>query len=316
MTHSLIDEAHDTDDLEDQTVDTGGSFDDGPAPAGYTMARFVGYVEVGKRKQPDYQGKKRGDCEEVRVYFELNSPKHQREVEIDGVTKTFTNTVSVKMGKKLGDKASFAKLLKKMSYGRDIKHMSKMLGEGFLIQVMHNTVAATADKKERTYANIKDEDGNWLIGAPVTPSLDGDGAPLSVPEPSQPLKLLLWNKPTQAQWDSLFIDGTRTVKDAKGVETEQSKNWLQEDIVSNAVNFSGSPLETMLGGLGDLTLTADPVAAPETAPKAAPVEHKAAATAKAVAAPVAADPVVEPVAAQKVEVASANTGDILADLGL
>jgi len=74
-----------------------------------------------------------------------------------------------------------------------------------------------------------------------------------VPEATIPLRLLLWDQPTTEQWDSVFIDGTRTVK-RDGIEVQESKNWLQQDIVENALDFGGSPLEIMLNGIDNLEL--------------------------------------------------------------
>lgn len=325
--NSLIAQAKASTENEDQTKDDSPDFDNGPAPVGYTPARFVGYVEVGKRHQKPFQGKEKPDCQEVRLYFELNGPKHRREVEVEGVKKTFTNMISIKLAKKTGEKASFAKLLRKMTYGRDsIKHMAQMLGEAFLIQIVHNTVAKTADKPERVYANMRDAEGTFLIQAPsVTDPITNETKPLAVNEPTQPIKLLLWEHPSQEQWDSLFIDGSRTVKDPKtGVETEQSKNWLQEDIVTGAVDFEGSALQALLGGLGDLNL--DPqdevIEAPEEkpAPKAEPAADPLAG--KDAGAALESKPVEKPVEEPKqtkqdvTGTPAANPADIMADLGL
>lgn len=258
--NALVNQAKEnTEKLENQTETTsGGDFEYEVPAAGKTPARFVGYVEVGKRPQRPYQGKDKPPAEEVRLYFELNGKKHQREVEVDGEKRIFTNTISVKLTKKLSDKAGFTKLFKQMLYGRDgITHMAQMLGEGFLINVVHNTVKKEG-QKDRTYANMKDDNGNWLIEAPmVYDPISETSQPIPVPEVTQPVKLLLWDAPSKEQWDSIFIDGTRTVKGDDGQEREVSKNWLQEDIVQNALNFHGSALEAMVGGLGDLDLTPD-----------------------------------------------------------
>ncbi len=289
------------DTLEDQSVaKEGGNFSDEPYPAGKTPARFIGYVELGLRKQRPWQGKEKPPAEEVRLYFELNGKKHQREVVVDGVAKTFTNVLSLTLSKRQGEKASFYKLFKKMQYGRDsINHFHQMLGEGFLVDIVHNTVAATADKPARTFANMHDADGNYLIGAPMyqaDPMDDSSWAPIPVPAATVAMKLLLWKAPSKEQWASIFIDGTRTVKEKDGSTKEVSKNWLQEDIVSNALNFPGSPLEALLSGLSGLSLENDmPTAAPESAAKApsaaaATTAPKAAETAPSEAPAASADP--------------------------
>lgn len=272
-----INEAVDT--LEDQTVTKDGDFTNEPHPKGLTPARFIGYVEVGRRPQKPFQGKDKPPADEVRLYFELNGPKHRRDVDVNGTMTQFTNVIAVKMAKKLGDKAAYKQLFNKMTYGRDsIRHMAQMLGEGFLINIEHSTVPAADGKPAKTYANMKDANGVWLLSAPVvTDPLTGVSTPVPVPAPLQPLRLLLWDRPTKEQWATLFIDGEKTIKDAKGLERTVTKNWLQEDIVTGALNFEGSPLQVMLGGLGDLSL--EPVvaaSAPEKAAEVAPTGTPAA----------------------------------------
>lgn len=301
--NSLINEAIDAvDELEDQSeAKSGGGFERETPPAGPTPARFIGYVEVGKRKQKPFQGKEKPDADEVRLYFELNGKKHLREIEVDGVKKIVSNILTVKLSKKLDQKAGFFKLFNKMRYGRDsIKHMVQMLGEGFLVTVIHNK-KKDAEGKEQVYANLRDDDGNWFVGAPMylTDPLDPDSsAPLPVPAVTQNVRVFLWDKPTKAMWDSLFIDGHRTVKDDKGVERQVSKNWLQEDIVQNARNFEGSPLQALLGGLGDLSLTPDEPKAQEKPKESPPASGAANPPAKGSEAPPASsDAAADPLAA-------------------
>jgi len=118
------------------------------------------------------------------------------------------------------------------------------------------------------------------------------------------VKLLLWHAPTMEQWNSLFIDGSRTFKDEKGVERTVSKNWLQEDIVQNALNYEGSALQALLGGVGSLDL--DPTPSATASEPATTVATAAAATTPAatVAAATAAPPA-----------AAAGADDLMASLG-
>ena len=246
---------------EDQTeTQTAGEYEREVPATGAHVARFVEYIEIGKHKQKPFQGKAKPDAEEVRITFELLHPKKSIiEYEHDGVKKVRGQLISIRAKKSLSDKASFKKLFNSMTYGRDgIKHMAQMLGEPFLVQVVHN-VSKDAAGKEVTYANLS-KDGVFLIGAPqhVDPMTDVV-TKLPVREPITPVRILLWNNPTKETWDSLFIDGTRTVKTADGTETEQSKNWLQEKIMS-ATDFNGSPLHALLNNVGDLPLEDAPVA--------------------------------------------------------
>lgn len=242
---------------EDQTVDTGGGdYEYKVPPAGVTVAVFKEYIETGKHPQKPYQGKAKPDAEMVELLFELTHPvKNKNEYEIEGEKMVAYDTIRVRMAKKTGEKAAFKKLFNAMTYGRaDKKHMAQMLGEGFLVTVIH-AESGEGDNK-RTYANLRNKEGTWFVNAPRTQAdpLDPESQPkaIKVPEGLRPVRIFLWDNPTKETWDSLFIDGTRTVKDGNK-ETQISKNWLQEKIMS-AKNFQGSPLDAMLNKLTDLNL--------------------------------------------------------------
>ncbi len=270
---SLMDQARAS--TNDQTKTT--VFENDIPPAGKTFARFVGYVEVGKRPQKAFQGKPKADCREARFTFELNGPKHCREVEIEGEMKQITNVIGIKMTIKTAENSGFIKLFGKMTYGRDgIENFPQMLGEGFLIDIVH-APGKDRDGKDVTYANMKDADYNYLIGAPqMSNPATNELMTFDIPEMTIPLRLLLWDQPTNEQWQSVFIDGTRTVK-RDGLEVQESKNWLQQDIVENALDFAGSPLEIMLNGVDGLEMPGDIGKGVDMEQLAAEVEAEAAA---------------------------------------
>lgn len=239
---------------EDQSVEQTSQFNDDPIQAGKTVGRFIEYIELGKHKQKDFQGKKKPDAEMVRLTFELLHPtKNMREYEVEGETRKSGQLISVKMSKKLSDKANFKKLFKKMTYGRDsIKHFAQMLGEAFIIEIFHNVTKV--DGKDVTYVNI-DKDGEYGIGAPViVDPMTDERKVLDILPPTKPIRLFLWSNPTKATWDSLFIDGTREKKNEDGTTTQVSKNWLQELILS-AADYQGSALHNLLGGVADLPVS-------------------------------------------------------------
>ena len=243
---------------EDQTITKeGGDFEYQIPPAGATLGRLIEYIELGKQPQRPYQGKDKPDAEEVRLTFELLGPKHINEIEVEGEKRKVSNIISFKVAKKFGDRAKFKKIFNKLTYGRaDHKHMAQCLGEPYLLTVYHNEVGEGSDKK--TYANLNDKDGNYGIAAPmITDPLTQNVTDLKdkCPASLRSRKVFLWDHPTQETWSSLFIDGTREVKDNKGNVTQESKNWLQELILS-ASNFSGSPLDTMLSGVSASDITA------------------------------------------------------------
>jgi hypothetical protein len=244
--------------VDDQTeTQEAGVFEREVPAAGVHVARFIEYIETGKHKQKPYQGKEKPDAEVVRVTFELLHPKKSIiEYEHEGEKRVRGQLITIRVKKSLSDKASFKKLFNAMTYGRDgIKHMAQMLGEPFLVHVTHNTVKGT-DGRDNVYANLN-KDGVFQIGAPrhIDPMTEVV-TKLPVREPIAPVRIFLWNNPTKETWDSLFIDGTREVKAPDGSVTQESKNWLQELILS-ATNFNGSALDSLLHGVSELPVAED-----------------------------------------------------------
>jgi len=229
--------------MEDQTVVTtftGGSL----ATEGKTVGRFVEYVELGKQPRK-YNGKPKDPADQVRLVFELNGPKNRKDIEHEGETKTITERIYLTLTKSNSDKSGYYKLLDKMRYGReDITHMAQMLGEGFVITVVHRK----SDDGKKTYANVSGPGGAWFIDPPFNEdAVTNKRTAYKIPEPSADVKVFLFNVPTQESWDSLFIDGTFEDKDDKGNKRSKSKNFIQETIMK-ATNFPGSELEAMLAG--------------------------------------------------------------------
>lgn len=253
---------------DDQT-ETKASFERSLPPAGPTVGRLVEYIELGMQARKAYKGKEKKPVDAVRVTFDLLHPeKNVRKGEGEYADKVFNDRITVTMSKLLDGKAAFKKLFNTMQRGREnIKHMAQMLGEPFIITVLHNK----SQDGTKTYANIKTEDGTWLVAAPVVvDALAGTAQDISgkIAPPISPIRIFLWDNPTKETWDSLFIDGTYTRKNEKGVEEEVSKNFIQSKIVT-ATNFEGSPLEGMLGGMPDLPTAEEEGEEPETGDAAA-----------------------------------------------
>lgn len=239
----------------DQTqTKTGGDF--APAAEGTSLARFVDYIEVGEQKQKAYQGKAKPPTSKVMLTFELLSSKWVKEIEVDGKKKTVADRITITIPLSLHKKAGFKKLFEKMRYGRDdIVHMAQMIGEGFKVTVTHNKVD-DGPNKGKVYANITDEDGNYLVGPAVKKEENDEGEiigtkKLKVPEPLSDMRMFLFDEPTPETWESLFIDGEKEVQDDKGKNKKVSKNWIQNMIIA-AENFEGSPLQAMLEGSEEL----------------------------------------------------------------
>lgn len=240
----------------DQTQTKTGGGDFTPPPAGTTVGRFVDYIEVGLQKSRPYKGKEKPPTNKVYVTFELLGKAYIKEIESEGKKRTVADRITVPLSMSLHEKSSFKKLFKKMLYGRQgIDHMSQMLGEAFKITVVHNETGE-GDKK-KVYANITDEDGNFLISSPVKQEMDDEGnvvgtKKLAVPDAISNERMFIWDEPTDECWESIFIDGEKEVTDEKtGKKKTISKNWIQ-NMITSALNFEGSPIQAFLEGSEEL----------------------------------------------------------------
>lgn len=218
-------------------------------PAGKTVGRFIEYIELGVQPQRAFKDKAKPPVEEARIVFELLSPgKNMREIELaDGTKKQVADKIARNYTLKLNEKALFYKLYKGMKGKRsddEISHISQMLGEAFLIEVEHSK----PNKDKKVYANITS------VTAPeMEDAITGKVTKLPVPKALSPVRAFIFDVPSLAAWNKLFIDG----KQERNGE-QVSKNYLQEKI-AKAINFAGSKLEAMLEGadaLPDLTETA------------------------------------------------------------
>lgn len=237
-----------------QVATKGGGGNYTPPAKGVTLGRFISYVEVGLQKQRPYQGKKKPPADMTHWTFELLKDKNIRKVEVNGKEVEITDKITVKLPKSASDKAGYYKLFNRMRNERqDIIHPAQMLGEGFIIKVVHKE--EEKEGKKIIYAGIRDPDnnGSYFVDPPYkTDPEDDDAKPVKVkvPPAREPLKVFIWNKPTLATWDSLFIDGQREYEE-NGKKVKVSKNYLQEMIIA-AENFPHSPLYDLLEGNGTL----------------------------------------------------------------
>lgn len=260
--------------LEDQSQEQ--TFTTRLIPEGNALALFIGYIELGdqfKKGNAKFKSEDRY-VPQVRLIFELTGKDNEYEIEVDGVKKTVYDRISFTVTKGFNSKGDFKKISNAMAWGREIKHLSALLGESFILTVVHGK---SADNK-KTYVNLRqDFDSPWLIGAPaVTDPVTKKVTRYKAPAGSGEYKLFLWNMPNQEMWDDLFIDGEKesaiyeeSVNEkgeksfTKTDKTEmKSKNYWQELLLS-ADNLAGSPLDLMLGGVADLPTDEEPLAAGE-----------------------------------------------------
>lgn len=311
---SLLDEVQQASNKMADHTDTsggGGDFDNSPPDAGPATFRFIGYVEMGDRPE-EYQGKPKTPTREVRLMFQVMSKRHIKTYEKDGVTHEFRPIITVKHRVKTGEKAAFGKMFRKMRRERsEITNMAQMLGEAFYGKIVHGKSADGS----KTYANLRDADGNWQLEEPrLYDPVAETWQNIDVAAATEPVKLLLWDYPSKAQWDSIYIEGEREVTEklADGTEVKKtvSKNWMQEDIVKNALDFEGSPLEAIVAGLGNLKIEKA-----ESKPAAAEKPTAGVEVAKSEPAP-AETTAADPAPAQEPQKANQSAADMLAGMGL
>lgn len=227
----LLGDINDAEQTTDQTVaHKGGRY---LPPEGRTVARLINYVEQGPQVHT-YSGRE-SIHPTVWVGFELLGKNYINEETGQGAL------VGRRLKLSLHPRATFFNLFRDMLYGRDgILHMSRMLNEPFVLTIKHS------DKVEGRpqYANIASVD------KPYTMDESGDERLLKVPERNRPLQLLIWDFPSKAAWDSLFIDGEW--EDDDGVK--HSRNIVQQRILDGP-EFRGSPLDILLSGLQDAGLS-------------------------------------------------------------
>ena len=223
---------------------TGGGADFQPPQAGPGLARFVGYIEVGKQKGT-FQGKPTIK-DKVVLIFELVGKRHPPNETKEGVKLPVL--IQVEESYSLNEKANFFKLFQRMNYKQDSVHMAQLLGSGYKVEVIHET---WKDKtgKDRVSATLKNA-GAYTITPPRKEDEDSETGwvDVAVPAALSEVRCFLWQHADLTQWSGLFIEGEYPERmDDKGVVTApaRSKNAYQNKIKA-AVNFQGSPIHTML----------------------------------------------------------------------
>ncbi len=237
--------------VKDQSKETSGDFKYEPPAAGPCVARLISYIEIGNHK-PKVDKFNKGAQPKAIIQFELLGKKHAREIEVDGVKKIVYPVITEELSISGSKKSWFYRMVQALDYGRGFTNIAFMVGDAYKITVLHNEVEEGG--KKAVFANIRD-DSSWKISAPVQEVEGEDGElvtkKLKVPEPTAPLRLLLWDAPSVEMWDSIFIAGSRK-REVDGKEVEVSNNWIQ-DRVTRAENFGGSAVEAVLassnGGL-------------------------------------------------------------------
>lgn len=211
-----------------------------PEAAGKCALRFVGYIETGTKSTPAKGNIPAKTADNILLQFEVVTPRHTITKKDDktGEEYVIRDTMTVRLRKGSNPKSAFMNFFKRMDYGRGLTHMTQMLGEAFVGEILH-----TKDEKgDIKYANLHDgEAGIYTIGAPVViDPMTNESTKLAIPEAKGKLRCFLWNNANQAMWDSLFYK-----------EDKSEESWMHKAI-READNFNGSPAQALLGGIADL----------------------------------------------------------------
>lgn len=210
----------------------GGGGDYVPPAEGACRVRLVGYVEVGTHTETSRQfgSKTKPRCE---LTFELSGPKHAPK-EIDGVK--YPHRVVIRESIGFHEKNGYLKLFKLLNTNGTAKNFLQLVGQPFRATVVHRKYVG-ADGKERISAGLKSDQGYTFQPVTYEDPETNELRTIKVDEALTPIKYLIWDRPTLAQWDGIFIDGA--------YDDGGSKNKLQEKCAS-AENFIGSALHALL----------------------------------------------------------------------
>lgn len=235
---------------------TGGDFEIELPEAGPCVLRFREYIELGLTKLATKKYPKKKPAVMTRWVFELTTPKHVKEIELeDGTKKRFGQVISIMLPKSLASKSNYFKLFKQLNWEGSAKHPAQLLGKPYKARIIHAYAAEDApggvpnkDAKPK-WANLKDDTGFTFEAPRTVDPLSETITEIPVPEMLGDKKLFLWNMPTKETWDSLFIDGEYE-KEVDGKKETISKNWIQNKILE-ALDYEGSKLHELLVGNGE-----------------------------------------------------------------
>lgn len=254
------------DTLNDMTaVKSGGSR--GLLPAGTALVRLCSYIEFGSAVQ-SFGGKPKPAAPIFQLGFMIVGGVGRKE---DGTPEkyvleegNFPMITTFDTALSLYDKSKAVKYFNALSrVGNRCTHFIQKVAEQNLYALTIGTKIATGGKNAGKL--VQDIDFSNLQVA-----LDQEtGLPRQAPAlKEEHIQVFLWNQPTKEMWDSIYIEGEwEEKKDESGkvLYAARSKNFLQEKCLQ-ALDFEGSPLQTLLSEMGsDYTIPELP-----TAPDAVP----------------------------------------------
>lgn len=265
------------DQLTDMTAVKTGGGGRGLLPSGTALVRLCSYIEFGSTIQ-EFNGQKKPAAPIFQLGFRIvggaglnekgEGEKYVLEEGQYPLITTYDTTMS------LHEKAKAIKYFNALNrVGNKATHFVQKLQEQCLYALPIGTKVATGGRNVGKV--VQDIDFSNLQAA-----LDQEtGLPRTgLPElKDEHIQVFLWNQPSQAMWDTLFIEGEWEEKvdekTGKVLYPARSKNFLQEKCLQ-AIDFEGSALQLLLQESGadytipELATEAEDVPDVPTAPAA------------------------------------------------
>ena len=236
---------------------SGGSFERELPVEGIGFCRLREYIELGIHTHG--KGAHAKDRPLARFVFELTHGNHQIKFEKDGKEQLTAHTMSVTVPISDNESADYIKIFNLLNWQGTYTHPMEALDMPMMCKINHSK----SEDGKQTYANLwtgTPKDKSWQILPPVieadltVPGSVAKNIEAAIPGlcgGEESIKVFLWLHADQDQWDTLFIEGTKTIKGKDGAaDKEESKNWLQAKI-RGAKNFAGSPMEQILAAGGE-----------------------------------------------------------------
>lgn len=266
----------DTSTLADMTdTTTGGGSKRGLLPAGFAFAVFSSYIEYGKQPQM-FDGKKKDPVLEFRLGFHIvgGVGTNLAGEDEDYVQDGFLPTISTwDTAQSRNEKSKAVKYFNAINIVPKGTHFIQKLGTMYLVEVKVTKNKKTGkDQNEFDFTSLQQARDQATRKA-YTSYTNAAGVEVAMGElKPEDYKVFLWNRPTnvtveqyQAMWDSIEIKGETEIKDKDGnVTGKRSKNFLQEKC-QRALDFEGSSLQQLIGGVALPSITADDEAEAEPA---------------------------------------------------
>lgn len=216
-------------DVAVKSVDTGNMHEakstERSLPAsGRALARLVGVIEIGEHEVTGGPNIAPKIKDRIRYVFELFGKKYPNYKLDDGTE--IPQRVSRSITNSRHEKSTQYAWVSAMDPEKKYSHPIQMIGDSFIVVIEHKVVPDGS-----TIAYIKS------VEQAQKEDLDtGEITPIEAPEPLSDYMIFMWENPSLEMWNSLYIPG----------EFDGRSRNIFQNMISEAVNFEGSPAAAML----------------------------------------------------------------------